>query len=129
MGRLHENSRPTSIPNLSRFHAYNIGHLSSRASSPLFVPCTPAGVFRLLKSTGVAIEGANAVVIGRSDIVGNPVASILRNADATVTQCHSKTRNLEAIVCNVVTVRPSLTALPRLKMPTLLSQPLEKLNT
>ncbi|KAF9227925.1 FTHFS-domain-containing protein [Gyrodon lividus] len=80
------------------FHAYNIGLLSSRASSPLFTPCTPAAVIRLLESTNVPISGANAVVLGRSDIVGNPVAALLRNKDATVTQCHSRTKNLEQIV-------------------------------
>ncbi|KAG9318484.1 formate--tetrahydrofolate ligase-domain-containing protein [Chiua virens] len=80
------------------FHAYNIGHLSSRASSPLFTPCTPAAVIRLLESTGVTISGANAVVLGRSDIVGNPVVALLRNKDATVTQCHSRTKNLEQFV-------------------------------
>lgn len=81
-----------------RFHAYNIGHLSSRASSPLFTPCTPAAVIRLLESTAVPISGANAVVVGRSDIVGNPVVALLRNKDATVTQCHSRTQNLEQLV-------------------------------
>ncbi|KZV93371.1 FTHFS-domain-containing protein [Exidia glandulosa HHB12029] len=80
------------------FHAYNIGHLSSRASVPLFTPGTPAGVMRLLESTGVHIAGATAVVLGRSDIVGSPVAAMLRKRDATVTQCHSRTRNLEEIV-------------------------------
>jgi methylenetetrahydrofolate dehydrogenase (NADP+) / methenyltetrahydrofolate cyclohydrolase / formyltetrahydrofolate synthetase len=80
------------------FHAYNIGHLSSRASEPLFKPCTPAGVIRLLESTGVPIAGANAVVLGRSDIVGSPVAALLRSKDATVTQCHSRTKNLSEIV-------------------------------
>ncbi|KAF8921295.1 formate--tetrahydrofolate ligase-domain-containing protein [Mucidula mucida] len=80
------------------FHAYNIGHLSSRASVPLFAPCTPSAVIRLLESTGVSISGANAVVLGRSDIVGSPVASMLRNKDATVTQCHSRTKNIESIV-------------------------------
>ncbi|KIL00398.1 hypothetical protein PAXRUDRAFT_821680 [Paxillus rubicundulus Ve08.2h10] len=80
------------------FHAYNIGLLSSRASSPFFTPCTPAAVIRLLESTGVPISGANAVVLGRSDIVGNPVVALLRNRDATITQCHSRTRNLEQIV-------------------------------
>ncbi|KAL4074435.1 formate--tetrahydrofolate ligase-domain-containing protein [Scleroderma yunnanense] len=80
------------------FHAYNIGHLASRASTPLFVPCTPAAVIHLLETTGVAIAGAEAAVLGRSDIVGNPVTSLLRNRDATVTQCHSRTKNLEAIV-------------------------------
>src|SRR5258708_1527697 len=82
----------------SSFHAYNIGHLSSRAASPLFVPCTPAAVIRLLESTGVSIAGSTAVVLGRSDIVGNPVAALLRSRDATVTQCHSRTKNIEQIV-------------------------------
>ncbi|KAF8163306.1 FTHFS-domain-containing protein [Crassisporium funariophilum] len=80
------------------FHAYNIGHLSSRASDPLFAPCTPSAVMRLLKSTGVPISGSTTVVLGRSDIVGSPVASMLRNADATVTQCHSRTKNIPDIV-------------------------------
>ncbi|KZT32654.1 FTHFS-domain-containing protein [Sistotremastrum suecicum HHB10207 ss-3] len=80
------------------FHAYNIGHLSSRASEPLFTPCTPAGVIRLIESTGVPIAGANAVVLGRSDIVGSPVAAMLRKRDATVTQCHSRTKGLQDIV-------------------------------
>ncbi|KAI0372878.1 FTHFS-domain-containing protein [Pilatotrama ljubarskyi] len=80
------------------FHAYNIGHLSSRASDPLFTPCTPTGVIRLLESTGVSIAGSRAVVLGRSDIVGSPVAAMLRHRDATVTQCHSRTKNLEEIV-------------------------------
>ncbi|KAJ7273718.1 formate--tetrahydrofolate ligase-domain-containing protein [Mycena haematopus] len=82
------------------FHAYNIGHLSSRASVPLFTPCTPSAVIRLLESTGVSLSGANAVVLGRSDIVGSPVASMLRSRDATVTQCHSRTKNIEAIINN-----------------------------
>ncbi|QRV87436.1 methylenetetrahydrofolate dehydrogenase (NAD+) [Ceratobasidium sp. AG-Ba] len=78
------------------FHPYNIGRLSSRASDPLFAPCTPAGVIRLIESTGVSVAGAHAVVLGRSDIVGNPVAAMLRKLDATVTQCHSKTKDLES---------------------------------
>ncbi|KAG6333872.1 hypothetical protein ID866_5215 [Astraeus odoratus] len=86
------------LKDVDGFHAYNIGHLASRASSPLFVPCTPAAVIRLLESTGVSIAGAHAVVLGRSDIVGNPVTALLRSKDATVTQCHSRTRNLEDIV-------------------------------
>ena len=85
-----------------RFHAYNIGHLSSRDSNPLFAPCTPSAVIRLLESTGVEIAGTNAVVLGRSDIVGSPVASMLRNKDATVTQCHSRTKNIESIVCYTI---------------------------
>lgn len=81
-----------------RFHAYNIGLLSSRASEPLFSPCTPAGVMLLLASTGIDIAGKNAVVLGRSDIVGSPVCALLRRKDATVTQCHSRTQNLESMV-------------------------------
>ncbi|KAJ8489681.1 hypothetical protein ONZ45_g13483 [Pleurotus djamor] len=80
------------------FHAYNIGHLSSKASDPLFAPCTPAAVIRLLEETGKSLSGVHAVVLGRSDIVGSPVASMLRNKDATVTQCHSRTKNIEEIV-------------------------------
>ena len=80
------------------FHAYNIGLLSSRASEPLFAPCTPAGVMLLLESTGVDISGKHAVVLGRSDIVGSPVCALLRRKDATVTQCHSRTKNLEQLV-------------------------------
>lgn len=83
---------------LIRFHAYNIGLLSSRAASPLFAPCTPTAVIRLLELTDVPLSGANAVVLGRSDIVGNPVSALLRNKDATVTQCHSRTKNLEQFV-------------------------------
>ncbi|KAG8703075.1 tetrahydrofolate synthase [Ceratobasidium sp. 395] len=78
------------------FHPYNIGRLSSRASDPLFAPCTPAGVIKLIEKSGVPVAGAHAVVLGRSDIVGNPVAAMLRKLDATVTQCHSRTKNLES---------------------------------
>ncbi|KAL5523161.1 ADE3_1 [Sanghuangporus sanghuang] len=80
------------------FNAYNIGHLASKASDPLFSPCTPTGCIVLLESTGVEISGSNAVVLGRSDIVGNPVAAMLRKRDATVTQCHSRTKNLPGIL-------------------------------
>ncbi|GHJ90281.1 hypothetical protein NliqN6_6683 [Naganishia liquefaciens] len=80
------------------FHPENIGHLSSRMSDPLFVPCTPAGVVKLIDSTGVSLAGANAVVLGRSDIVGTPVCALLRRRDATVTQCHSRTQNLKEIL-------------------------------
>jgi methylenetetrahydrofolate dehydrogenase (NADP+)/methenyltetrahydrofolate cyclohydrolase/formyltetrahydrofolate synthetase len=80
------------------FHAYNIGLLSSRASSPLFSPCTPAGVMILLEKTGVDLAGKHAVVLGRSDIVGSPVCALLRRKDATVTQCHSRTANLAQLV-------------------------------
>jgi len=77
------------------FHPMNVGllHLGQRS----LVPCTPAGVMRLIASTGVPIEGARAVVIGRSDIVGKPVAALLLQQNATVTICHSKTRELAAV--------------------------------
>ena len=77
------------------FHPMNVGllHLGQRS----LVPCTPAGVMRLIASTGVAIEGARAVVIGRSDIVGKPVAALLLQQNATVTICHSKTRKLAEV--------------------------------
>ena len=76
------------------FGAYNIGELAKRGGRPPFVPCTPKGVMTLLGETGVDLKGKNAVVLGRSDIVGSPVSYLLKNADATVTVCHSKTTNL-----------------------------------
>ncbi|KAH9454476.1 hypothetical protein Pst134EB_014557 [Puccinia striiformis f. sp. tritici] len=82
------------------FHAYNIGLLSSRGSEPLFNPCTPAGVIRLIESTGFQLSGKQAVVLGRSDIVGTPVCSLLRRRDATVTQCHRYTQDLPSILKN-----------------------------
>jgi len=80
------------------FHPMNIGQLVMKGRTPMFVPCTPAGCIELLKRSGIPIAGANAVVIGRSNIVGIPVAALLNNADATVTICHSKTRDLPDIV-------------------------------
>ncbi len=80
------------------FHAYNIGLLSSRASAPLYNPCTPAGVMVLLEKAGVQVAGKHAVVLGRSDIVGSPMCALLRRKDATVTQCHSRTQNLPELV-------------------------------
>jgi len=77
------------------FHPINVGllHLGRRA----LVPCTPAGVMRLIAATGEAIEGKHAVIIGRSNIVGKPMAALLLNASATVTICHSRTRDLAAV--------------------------------
>ncbi|GAM85610.1 hypothetical protein ANO11243_036170 [Dothideomycetidae sp. 11243] len=80
------------------FGATNIGELAKRGGKPLFVPCTPKGVMVLLQESGVELDGKKAVVIGRSDIVGSPVSYLLKNADATVTVCHSKTKDLAAIV-------------------------------
>lgn len=80
------------------FHPENIGLLASRIGEPYFTPCTPAGVIRLIESTGFNLKGANVVVLGRSDIVGSPTCALLRKKDATVTQCHSRTQNLQQIV-------------------------------
>ena len=77
------------------FGACNIGELAKRGGQPLFTPCTPQGVMVLLRESGVELEGKNAVILGRSDIVGSPVSALLRNADATVTVCHSRTRDLK----------------------------------
>ena len=80
------------------FGASNIGELSKRGGHPLFTPCTPKGVMVMLDESGLELKGKNAVVLGRSDIVGSPVSALLRNADATVTVCHSQTRNLEGYI-------------------------------
>jgi methylenetetrahydrofolate dehydrogenase (NADP+)/methenyltetrahydrofolate cyclohydrolase/formyltetrahydrofolate synthetase len=80
------------------FGTSNIGELASRNGSPLFVPCTPKGVMALLEENGVQLQGKRAVVIGRSDIVGNPVSYLLKDADATVTVCHRHTDNIPEIV-------------------------------
>lgn len=78
------------------FHPFNVGKLV--AGKPNLVACTPAGCMEILRRSEIAIEGANAVVMGRSDIVGKPMAILLMHAHATVTICHSKTRDLPAIV-------------------------------
>jgi methylenetetrahydrofolate dehydrogenase (NADP+)/methenyltetrahydrofolate cyclohydrolase len=77
------------------FHADNVGRLVQKR--PRFVPCTPAGVLELLKREGVPLRGTRAVVLGRSDIVGKPMALLLLHADATVTLCHSRTHDLPAV--------------------------------
>ncbi|ORY68805.1 C-1-tetrahydrofolate synthase [Pseudomassariella vexata] len=77
------------------FGVANIGELAKKGGHPLFVPCTPKGVMVLLEEAGVDLKGKNAVVLGRSDIVGSPVSYLLKNADATVTVCHSRTQDLE----------------------------------
>lgn len=80
------------------FHPINIGLLGMKGREPLFTPATPTGCMVLLKEIGVPLEGANAVVIGRSNIVGLPVALMLMKANATVTVCHSRTRDLPSAV-------------------------------
>ncbi len=74
------------------FHALNVGALAQ--GNPQFIPCTPYGVMKMLQHTGVNLQGMEAVVIGRSNIVGKPMAQLLTAAGATVTVCHSKTRDL-----------------------------------
>jgi methylenetetrahydrofolate dehydrogenase (NADP+) / methenyltetrahydrofolate cyclohydrolase len=80
------------------FHPMNIGQLVMKGRVPQFIPCTPAGCIELLVRSGIPIAGADAVVVGRSNIVGIPVAALLNNADATVTICHSRTKNLPDVV-------------------------------
>ncbi len=77
------------------FHPMNVGFLSTQRRG--LVPCTPAGVMEILGRSGIAASGREAVVVGRSDIVGKPVAMLLTNANATVTICHSKTRDLAGV--------------------------------
>ncbi len=76
------------------FHPANVGRLVT--GSPLFVPCTPRGIMELIARTGISLSGKDAVVIGRSNIVGKPMAFLLLAQNATVTMCHSKTRDLPA---------------------------------
>ncbi len=76
------------------FHPVNIGRLAMKGRDPLFIPCTPHGILELLDRTGVQLEGARAVVVGRSNIVGLPVALLLMHRNATVTICHSRSRPL-----------------------------------
>ena len=78
------------------FHPVNLGRLVS--GRPGLVACTPAGCMEILRRSGIPIEGANAAVVGRSDIVGKPMALLLMHANATVTICHSKTRDLPGVV-------------------------------
>jgi 5,10-methylene-tetrahydrofolate dehydrogenase/methenyl tetrahydrofolate cyclohydrolase len=80
------------------FSPINIGRLAQKGREPLFVPCTPYGCIYLLKEVGVEISGANAVVLGRSNIVGMPAALLLVGENATVTVCHSRTKNLPDVV-------------------------------
>ena len=80
------------------FHPINIGRLAQKGREPLFIPCTPYGCMVLLEKAGATFEGANAVVLGRSNIVGMPAALLLIERNATVTVCHSRTRDLPAVV-------------------------------
>ncbi|MEP0763589.1 MAG: bifunctional methylenetetrahydrofolate dehydrogenase/methenyltetrahydrofolate cyclohydrolase FolD [Chloroflexota bacterium] len=79
------------------FHPVNIGRLAMKGREPLFIPCTPHGAIVLLEEAGAQFEGANAVVLGRSNIVGLPAALLLIHRNATVTVCHSRTKDLPAV--------------------------------
>lgn len=80
------------------FSPINIGRLAQKGREPLFVPCTPYGCIYLLEKAGVQIEGANAVILGRSNIVGMPAALLLVGKNATVTICHSRTKDLPSVI-------------------------------
>ncbi len=80
------------------FHPVNIGRLAQKGRDPLFVPCTPAGCMYMLEHTLPSLQGLNAVVLGRSNIVGMPVALLLVRANATVTICHSRSKDLPGII-------------------------------
>ncbi|MDF1512582.1 MAG: bifunctional methylenetetrahydrofolate dehydrogenase/methenyltetrahydrofolate cyclohydrolase FolD [Anaerolineae bacterium] len=80
------------------FHPINIGRLAMKGRTPLFYPCTPYGCIELLDRIGVGIEGKEAVVLGRSNIVGLPVSMLLLKRNATVTICHSRTKDLPTVV-------------------------------
>jgi 5,10-methylene-tetrahydrofolate dehydrogenase/methenyl tetrahydrofolate cyclohydrolase len=80
------------------FHPLNIGRLAQKGRDPLFIPCTPAGIMYLIEQVMPEIQGKNAVVLGRSNIVGMPVALLLVRANATVTICHSRTKDLPGVV-------------------------------
>ena len=80
------------------FHPVNIGRLACKGKEPLFLPCTPAGILRLLDESGAVLSGARAVVVGRSNIVGMPCALLLTRRDATVTIVHSRSRDMADII-------------------------------
>jgi methylenetetrahydrofolate dehydrogenase (NADP+)/methenyltetrahydrofolate cyclohydrolase len=92
-------------------HPINAGYLL--LGQPGLVPCTPLGIMKILEHHQIALEGAHAVVIGRSAIVGKPIALLLQRANATVTMCHSRTRDLAA-VCREADVLVAAVGVPRL---------------
>ena len=99
-GHMDEEAVLNTIPlhkDVDGFHPVNIGRLAMKNRKPLFIPCTPAGVIRLLEEAGAEFEGAEAVVLGRSNIVGMPVAMLLIHRNATVTVCHSRTKDLPGV--------------------------------
>ena len=110
--------RPTAVAeavdpakDVDGLHPINAGYLL--LGQPGFVPCTPLGIMKILERHQIALEGAHAVVIGRSAIVGKPIALLLQRAHATVTMCHSRTRDLAAI-CREADVLVAAVGVPRL---------------
>jgi methylenetetrahydrofolate dehydrogenase (NADP+) / methenyltetrahydrofolate cyclohydrolase len=101
------------------FHLYNIGGLVT--GSTIFSPCTPYGVVKLLESEGIKIEGQNVVIVGASNIVGKPMALMLMAADATVSICHAKTRDLAqyTILADILVVAAGV---PNLILPQMVKQ-------
>lgn len=77
------------------FHPYNVGMLM--IGDPIFIPCTPYGIMKMIEHSGISVEGKTAVIVGRSNIVGKPVALLLMQKNATVTVCHSKTKDLDEV--------------------------------
>lgn len=99
-GHIDEEAVLNAIPlhkDVDGFHPVNIGRLAMKGRKPLFIPCTPAGVIRLLEEAGAEFDGAEAVVLGRSNIVGMPAAMLLIHRNATVTVCHSRTKDLPGV--------------------------------
>ena len=88
--------RITPVKDVDGLHLHNLGGLASRGRDAFVVPATPRGIMTLLAKTGVEISGKRAVVVGRSSLVGMPIALLLMNANATVTVCHSRTQDLAA---------------------------------
>jgi len=86
------------LKDVDGFHPHNVGQLAQKGGVPLFVPCTPRGCMELIKSTGMDVAGKRAVVVGRSNIVGGPMAHLLTHSNATVTLAHSRSPNLQQIV-------------------------------
>ncbi|QLG71020.1 hypothetical protein HG535_0B00580 [Zygotorulaspora mrakii] len=90
----------TASKDVDGFGTFNIGELNKKNGKPFFLPCTPKGIIELLKRNGVKIAGSKSVVVGRSDIVGSPVAELLKSEDSTVVMTHSKTENLPAYIAD-----------------------------
>ena len=100
-GHINEEAVLNAVPinkDVDGFHPVNIGKLGMKNREPSFEPCTPAGVIELLDRIGAKIEGANAVVRGRSNIVGLPVSLLLLGRNATVTVCHSRTKDIGSVI-------------------------------